>query len=158
MPLEPCPLPSPADGNASARGLENALISASVEIEVGFPDLDPMAVTWHGHYLRYFETARVALMRRIGYDYPDMQASGYTWPIIEAKLRYVRASRYAQRLRVTAGLEEWETCMHIGYLITDADSGVRVTTGYTRQCAVNADGELQLCSPDVLLQCLKKHL
>ncbi|MGA7965488.1 MAG: acyl-CoA thioesterase [Gammaproteobacteria bacterium] len=151
-------MPTAGDGHATSRGRRKSLVSASVEIEVAFPDLDPMAIAWHGHYLRYFESARVALMRRIGYDYPDMQASGYTWPIIEAKLRYVRAARYAQRLRVTAGLETWETCLHIGYMITDANNGERLTTGYTRQCAVDADGELQLCTPEALLQCLKKFL
>ncbi|MGH8129173.1 MAG: acyl-CoA thioesterase [Gammaproteobacteria bacterium] len=151
-------MPPAGDGNATPRGQRKALVSASVEIEVGFPDLDPMAIAWHGHYLRYFESARVALMRRIGYDYPDMQASGYTWPIIEAHLRYVRAARYAQRLRVTAGLEAWDTCLRIGYLITDTESGARLTTGYTRQCAVAADGELQLSAPEVLLQCLKPFL
>lgn len=151
-------MPEAGGGNATPRDRSKALVSASVEIEVGFPDLDPMAIVWHGHYLRYFESARVALMRCIGYDYPDMQASGYTWPIIEAKLRYARAARYAQRLRVTAGLESWEPCLHIGYLITDAESGERLTIGYTRQCAVDIDGELQLCTPEALLQCLKKFL
>lgn len=158
MPLKPCPLPRSSGGNVSPRGIRHALVSAGVDIEVGFPDLDPMAIAWHGHYLRYFESARVALLRRIGYDYPDMKASGYTWPIIEAKLRYVRAARYGQCLRVTAGLEAWETCLHIGYLITDIESGARMTTGYTRQCAVDAAGELQLCAPEVLLQCLTKYL
>lgn len=142
--------------NASGRGRRQWLVSAAVEREVEFPDLDPMAITWHGHYLRYFESARVALMRKIGYDYPDMQASGFTWPIIEANLRYVQASRYAQRLRVEAGLEEWELRLRIGYLVTDAASGARITTGYTIQCAVDARGELQLAVPGILLERLEK--
>ena len=158
MSLEPCPFNSPAPGSRAARTRKNWLVEAAVEVEVEFPDLDPMAITWHGHYLRHFESARVALMRKIGYDYPDMQASGYTWPIIEAKLRYVQASRYAQRLHVAAGIEEWEAGLRIGYLITDAESGARITTGYTLQCAVDADGEMQLATPDVLLKCLGKFL
>lgn len=149
---------TPATGSRAARTRKDWLVEAAVEIEVEFPDLDPMAITWHGHYLRYFESARVALMRKIGYDYPDMQASGYTWPIIEAKLRYVQASRYAQRLRVAAGLEEWEPSLRIGYLITDATNGARITTGYTLQCAVDADGEMQLSAPEPLCKCLEKFL
>lgn len=159
MPLDPCPMPAREGGRGgSARPRRDWLVSAAVEIEVAFPDLDPMAITWHGHYLRYFESARVALMRRIGYDYPDMQASGYTWPIIEAKLRYVQAARYGQRLRVTAGIEEWETRLRIGYLVADAGNGGRVTTGYTIQCAVDATGELQLAAPEVLHRCLEPFL
>ncbi|MGH8224667.1 MAG: acyl-CoA thioesterase [Gammaproteobacteria bacterium] len=117
-----------------------------------------MAVVWHGHYLRYFEEARVALMRRIGYDYPDMQASGYTWPVIEVHLRYARAAHYAQRLAVTAELLEWENRLRVGYLIADAASGERLTSGYTIQCAVNDAGELQLVSPSALLERLAPFL
>lgn len=117
-----------------------------------------MAVTWHGHYLRYFEQARVMLMRRIGYDYPEMQASGYMWPVIEAKLRFVRAARYRQQLQVTAALQEWENRLRIGYLITDAASGARMTTGYTIQCAVNSSGELQLVSPSALRKRVERLL
>lgn len=158
MPLEPCPLMPTAHGGGQARSRKRWRVSARVEVEVEFPDLDPMAIAWHGHYLRYFESARVALMRRIGYDYPDMQASGYSWPIIEARLRYIRAARYAQKLCVTAGIEEWETRLLIGYLITDAGDKARVTSGYTIQCAVNAAGELQLESPPVLREKLGKFL
>lgn len=158
MRLEPCPMKTPNAGSRVARIRKKWLVEAAVEIEVGFPDLDPMAITWHGHYLRFFESARVALMRKIGYDYPDMQASGYTWPIIEAKLRYVQASRYAQRLEVAAGIETWESALRIGYLITDAENGTRVTTGYTVQCAVDAQGEMQLACPAALLKCLEKFL
>lgn len=158
MPLEPCPMNSPASGNRHSRARKNWLVEAAVDIEVEFPDLDPMAITWHGNYLRYFESARVALLRKIGYDYPQMQASGYTWPIIEAKLRYVQASRYAQQLRITAGLEDWEPSLRIGYLITDAKSGARITTGYTIQCAVDASGEMQLSAPEPLRKCLEKFL
>ncbi len=144
--------------SASRKRVEKALVSATVEIEIGFPDLDPMAVVWHGHYLRYFEEARVALMRRIGYDYPDMQASGYSWPVIEVRLRYARAARYAQRLAVTADLLEWENRLRVGYLIADAENGERLTTGYTIQCAVNDAGELQLVSPPALLERLAPFL
>ncbi|HYW77469.1 MAG TPA: acyl-CoA thioesterase [Gammaproteobacteria bacterium] len=158
MPLEPSPFNTPATGGRVARARTNWLVAAEVEIEVEFPDLDPMAITWHGHYLRYFESARVALMRKIGYDYPDMQASGFTWPVIEAKLRYVQASRYAQRLRVAAGIEEWECALRIGYLITDAEAGTRITTGYTVQCAVDNAGEMQLGTPDALRKRLEKFL
>ena len=158
MPLKPCPMNTPAAGSRVARARKNWLVEAAVEIEVEFPDLDPMAITWHGHYLRYFESARVALMRKIGYDYPDMQASGYTWPIIEAKLRYVQASRYAQRLHVAAGVEEWEAGLRVGYLIPRAERRPRITTGYTVQCAVDADGEMLLATPDALLERLDKFL
>jgi acyl-CoA thioester hydrolase len=139
--------------------VHGALLTAEAELEVPFQDLDSMQVVWHGNYFRYFEAARAALLRRIDYDYPQMRASNYMWPIIELQARFVRPLRYAQRLRVHAGLMEWENRLKIHYRIEDAASCKRLCTGYTIQCAVDArSGELQLVSPPALLERLKEYL
>lgn len=139
--------------------MKHALLTADVELEIPFQDLDPMDVAWHGNYFRYFEAARVILLRRIDYDYPQMRASNFMWPIIEAHVRYAQPLRYAQRIRVSAGLMEWENRMKIAYRIFDSETGRRLTSGHTIQCAVQADtGELQLVSPPALLNRLTPYL
>jgi acyl-CoA thioester hydrolase len=130
---------------------------ASVELEVPFHDVDAMNVAWHGHYLKYFEIARCALLRRFDYDYPQMHASGYLWPIVDCHLKYVRPARYGQRLRVTARLLEYHNRLRIGYEIHDRDSGERLTKGSTIQVAVDATtGELQFVSPAIVLARLEQ--
>lgn len=137
----------------------DAVLTAQVEIEVPFQDVDLMQVVWHGNYFRYFETARAALLRKIDYDYPEMQASGYLWPIVELKARFVQPMRYAQRIQVHADLLEWENRLKIGYRVADVVGGKRLSSGYTIQCAVDAhSGELQLVSPPVLRARLKDYL
>lgn len=139
--------------------MREALLTAEVEIEVPFQDLDPMQIAWHGNYFRYFEAARVKLLRSIGYDYPAMEASGYSWPLIEAHVRFVQALRYGQLIRVQAGLTEWENRLKLDYLVSDPAGGKKLTTGYTIQCAIEAkSGELQLVCPPALLQRLKAYL
>ena len=39
-----------------------ARLQHSVEIEIPFHDVDMMEVAWHGHYVKYFEIARCALL------------------------------------------------------------------------------------------------
>ena len=139
--------------------MRGALLTAEAEIEVPFQDLDPMEIAWHGNYFRYFEAARVALLRRIDYDYPAMKASGYSWPLIEAHVRFIQPLRYGQLIRVQAGLLEWENRLKLEYLVQDKASGKRLSTGYTIQCAVDTkSGELQLVSPQALLTRLKAYL
>jgi acyl-CoA thioester hydrolase len=139
--------------------MRGALLTAEAEIEVPFQDLDPMQVAWHGNYFRYFEAARVKLLRMIDYDYPVMQASGYSWPLIEAHVRFIQALRYGQLIRVQAGLVEWENRLRLEYQVQDAATAKRLTTGHTIQCAVDAkSGELQLVSPPALLTRLKAYL
>ena len=132
-------------------------LSASAELEVPFHDVDAMEVAWHGHYLKYFELARCVLLRRFDYDYPQMQVSGYLWPIVDCRCKYIRPAHYGQRLRVEAQLVEYENRMKMLYRITDAKTGEKLSTGYTIQVAVDANsGELQFLSPPVLLEKLKQ--
>jgi len=51
--------------------------------------LRPDGVTWHGNYFRYLETARSALLDNIGYNYRQMVDSGYLWPVVDARIKYV---------------------------------------------------------------------
>lgn len=126
---------------------------AEVRLEVPFHDVDVMGVAWHGHYVKYFEAARGALLRALDYDYPQMRDSGYLWPVVECQLKYVRPARYGQLLRITARLVEYENRLKIAYEVFDAGSGERLTKGHTVQVAVSAVGEeLQFVSPAALIE------
>ncbi len=132
-------------------------LTASARVEVPFHDVDAMNVCWHGHYLKYFEIGRAALLRAFDYDYPAMLASGYVWPIVEAHLKYVRPAVYGQALDVRTELLEFENRLKIGYEIVDLVSGERLTKGYTIQVAVCASTrELQFVSPPIVFEKLEQ--
>lgn len=123
---------------------------AEIELSPAFHDLDPMDVVWHGHYLKYLELARCALLQTFDYDYPQMRESGYLWPIVDLRTKYLRSARLGQRLRVRAELTEWEVRMRIDYLISDAETGAAITRAHTIQVAVAmASGEMCFATPDV---------
>lgn len=129
---------------------------ADVEIEIPFHDVDTMNVVWHGHYLKYFEIARCKLLDQFNYNYKEMKASDYAWPVIESHVRYVYGIEFQQKIRIRAILKEWENRLKIDYLIFDAVSGKRLTKGYTTQVAVNMKTqELCLQSPQVLFDRLE---
>ena len=127
--------------------------SAEIELQIQFYDLDPMEIVWHGNYVKYLEQARCALLDAIGYNFPEMQASGYAWPVIDLHLRYVHPASFGQRIKVRADIVEWENRLKIAYLITDIATGQRLTKGSTTQVAVNtATREMCFASPAVLFQ------
>lgn len=127
--------------------------SADVEIQVQFYDLDPMEVVWHGNYVKYLEVARCALLDAIGYNYAEMKASGYMWPVVDMNLRYAAPATFGQRLSVRAEIVEWENRLRIDYLVSDAASGRRLNRASTTQVAVDiASGEMCFVSPPVLFQ------
>jgi acyl-CoA thioester hydrolase len=110
-----------------------------------------MGITWHGHYVKYFEIARCALLDTFDYSYRQMHESGYSWPVIELKLRYARPATLGQRIKVRAWIAEYEMRLKIGYLVSDAETGKRLIRGHTVQVAVDMKtNELLLNSPPVL--------
>lgn len=138
---------------------KQAYLSTSVDIEIPFHDCDPMHIVWHGNYPRYFEVARCQLLRLFNYDYLDMQESGYMWPIVDMRIKYVGSAKFTQVITVTAILVEYEHRIKINYLITDKVSGAKLTKGHTVQAAVSiATDELQLESPAILLEKLQPLL
>ncbi|BFN26892.1 acyl-CoA thioesterase YbgC [Pseudomonas sp. SCT] len=138
---------------------KDGVLQAEVEMLVPFFDVDSMDVVWHGHYVKYFEIARCALLERIGHNYQQMRDAGYAWPIIDVQLRYMRGARFNQRIVVRADLVEWENRLKINYLIRDAETGERMTRGSTVQVAVEiASREMLLTSPRVFVDAVERAL
>ena len=126
---------------------------ADIIVDVPFFDIDPMGIAWHGHYVKYCELARCALLETFDYNYRQMQESGYAWPVIELKLRYAKPAKLGQKLRVRATLREYELRLKIEFLITDATTGSRLSKGYTIQVPVNIRTEVMLFgSPPILFE------
>lgn len=126
-------------------------LSVDLEVRPAFFETDPMAVVWHGHYVKYFELARMALLEARGYGYQEMRESGFAWPVVDLRLKYVRPARLGQRLLVRARVVEWEYRLKVEYRITDAASAEKLTVGQTTQVAVSLNtNELQYVCPRVL--------
>lgn len=138
---------------------KQSAISAQISCEVAFHDVDLAQVVWHGHYLRYLENARWAVMRAIGFDLQPMIDSGFLWPVVDLRVKYVRAARFGDRLLVRASLVEWEQRLAINYLVTDAANGERVVRAQTVQVAVRPpDNELMFVMPPCLTERVANYL
>lgn len=128
-------------------------LKAEVEIQVPFHDVDAMHYVWHGHYYKYFEVVRTKLFQSIDYDVLQMEASGYSWPIIETSCKYVQPMLYNQLIQVSAKIQEYENRLKIIYRISDAKTDEKLATGHTTQVAVDMkNNEMCFVSPKFLLK------
>ena len=99
------------------------------------------------------------MLDRIGHNYSAMVESGYAWPVIDLQLRYVRGAVFGQKLNVRANLVEWENRLKINYLITDLETGERLTRAVSVQVAVDmSNREMQLASPKIFTDAVEKVL
>jgi acyl-CoA thioester hydrolase len=134
-------------------------LSASIDVTVAFHDIDIIGVMWHGHYLKYLETARWHLMDQLDFGYDTMAASGYAWPIVEMHVKYLHAARMGELLTVRASLVEWNNRITMNYLVTRASDQERVARGKSVQVAVDAKTlALQFETPEPLLSRVRQAL
>lgn len=135
------------------------MISAEIRLKAHFYHLDPLNIVWHGNYAAFLEEARCELLERIDYSYEKMAESGYIWPIVDMRIKYVRPITFRQEVVVRATLKEFETRLKIDYLITDAKTGERLTRAHTIQVAVEAEtGEMCFESPATLQEKIGRML
>ena len=129
------------------------MLSVETVIRAQFFDLDPMNIVWHGNYARFLELGRCAFLDRLDFNYTQMQASGFAFPIVEMRLKYVAPIRFRQDFVVITTLADYEHRLRFDYVIRDLESGTVLTRARTTQVAVRIDtGELCLESPPVLIE------
>jgi len=132
------------------------MVSTEITLTAQFYDLDPMGVVWHGHYARFLEQVRCQLLDSIGYNYTEMEASGYIWPIVDIQMKFIRPIRFHQKFIVAATIVESANRLKIEYVMRDQTNGEVLTKAHTTQVAVEiATNELCLESPAVLTDKLK---
>jgi len=128
-------------------------IYAETEIIVEFFDVDPVAVVWHGNYVKYFETGRRTLLEKIGYYYGEMQDSGYVFPVIDISVKYINSLRFMDRARIKTILMEYENRLKLKYEIRNAKTGLLTTKGTTTQMAFDVTtGESCFVCPKGLIE------
>jgi acyl-CoA thioester hydrolase len=142
----------PADLGPDERSVE-------VDLQVEFYECDPMQVVWHGEYINYMERGRRTLLDAIGYNYIEMKETGYSWPVVDIQVKYIRPLSFSQRFRVRATLADWENRIKIDYLIYDPATGQKVTKGSSVQMAIDmASGESLFATPRVALDRIEAWL
>jgi acyl-CoA thioester hydrolase len=72
----------------------------TITTQVNFSEVDSMKIVWHGHYLRYCESAREAYCAARGMSYTQMEQVGSVAPIIRCQLEYLKPARQGQLLHV----------------------------------------------------------
>ena len=117
------------------------VLSARAQFKIPFHDIDIMNIAWHGHYLKYFEIARTALMQSVDLDWPVLKGHNIAMPIVEAQTQYRKPIQYDQEIVVEASIEEYafpELIIH--YRIFAHDQATELlSSGRTRQVYRNLE-------------------
>jgi acyl-CoA thioester hydrolase len=109
------------------------------EVRVIFGDTDQMGVVYYANYLRYFESARAALLRAAGSSGQHLRDLGVGFPVVEAHCRYRQPARYEDLLEVHIAIARLGGAqVRFSYEIRRGSD--LVADGYTVHACVGPDG------------------
>jgi acyl-CoA thioester hydrolase len=129
--------------------------ATAVELEIPFHHVDVLGIAWHGHYPKYLDLARTALLRARRLDMEDLRALGFRFVVSESFLHHASPLRYGDRVRVTAWLGEVENRIDIAYQLGNLTSGAMAAEGWTAFVTTRTDGTLCLETPPEILERLR---
>jgi acyl-CoA thioester hydrolase len=109
-----------------------------VEFRVRYAETDRMGVVYHGNYLVWCEIGRTEHMRQFGVPYRDMEERGVALAVAEASIRYQKAARYDDLIRVETTLADVSSrTVTFDYAILNADSHDRLATARTTLVSID---------------------
>lgn len=116
-------------------------------VRVLFADTDAMGIVYYANYLRWFETGRVELLRRMGMEYRELTSRGIHLPVTEAAVRYLLPARYDDLLEVHAEIgEPGRASVSFRYRIVRNDGAV-LTEGSTVHAFTDGAGKVVRVPP-----------
>jgi acyl-CoA thioester hydrolase len=122
-------------------------LTMSYEFRVRFNETDPLGIVWHGNYIKYFEDGREAFGRKYGISYLDVQAAGYTTPIVKTTCEHKKSLKYGETGRIETALVDTPAAKMIFLFKIFNDQNELVCTGETTQVFVDSNGDLSLTYP-----------
>ena len=123
------------------RDRTTGLVWHRTPYRVLYADTDRSQVVYHSNYLRYFEVGRASLMRDVAYPYKAIEESGYVYPIYDLGLSFYQPLAYDDVMHIhTRPVNLERVRLQFDYVITHAEKGNLVCTGFTKHCAANAAG------------------
>jgi len=130
-------------------GRAQSALTTRTEIKVRFSEVDSMRIVWHGAYVRYFEDGREAFGREYpGVGYMDFYANGYTAPIVDLQLQYLRPLTIDDTAVVEIRYMETEAAkLCFEYEIRRNSDGEVAVRGSSVQVFVDPDGTMCLNNP-----------
>jgi acyl-CoA thioester hydrolase len=100
-----------------------------------------MGVVYYANYLVWFEVARADLLRSLGWTYREMEESGVTLPVIEARCQYKAPARYDDEIVIrTEGWMRSPVRMEFAYTVARRADEVVSAAGITVHAALGRDG------------------
>lgn len=107
---------------------------SETHVRVRYAETDASGIAHHAAYVPWLEVGRVEWLREFGLEYGDLEAVGYSLPVIELHVRYVTSTRFDDALVVRSALADLRSrSLRFSYeVVTDEARPRQVANGMSR--------------------------
>lgn len=107
---------------------------------INYYETDQMGIVHHSNYIRFFEEARLFLMKQAGMDYRGLEEMGIIIPVTFAECKYLVPLRFEDEVDIVAQMTKYDGIkMEVSYEIYQKETGKLCTTGKTGHCFLDSE-------------------
>ena len=118
-------------------------------LRVRFCEVDEYGFVWHGHYLAWFEAARVEMLREVGLTPTFLLRHGYLVPVVEIGVICKKPIKSDSAIAVHCSIEPTEKALlAFHYRLVEPASGEIFATGSTSHVLMNRREKLLYILPE----------
>lgn len=111
------------------------------EHRVQYYETDQMGIVHHSNYIRWFEEARMDMLRRGGIGYGKLESLGIISPVLEVSAKYRTMTRFEDVVRIFVKIEKFNgIILMLSYQVEDKETGEIRCTGESRHCFLDEKG------------------
>ncbi len=79
---------------------------AETSMRVRYGETDRMGFAYYGNYAQYYEVGRVEALRKLGWNYKEMEDNGILLPVYTFGIKYLKPAFYDDLLTVKTMIKE----------------------------------------------------
>lgn len=107
---------------------------------INYYETDQMGIVHHSNYIRFFEEARLYLMKQVGMDYCGLEEMGIIIPVTFAECKYLVPLRFEDEVEIVTRMTKYDGIkMEVSYEIYLKRTNQLCTRGKTGHCFLNRD-------------------
>lgn len=110
------------------------------ERRINYYETDKMGIVHHSNYIRFFEEARLDMMKKVGLDYFTMEEAGIIIPVLFVDCKYIKALHFNEDIVIQTKLTKYNGIkMEVAYEVYRKESDEVCTRGTTGHCFLTPD-------------------
>lgn len=111
------------------------------EYQAQYYETDQMGIIHHSNYIRWFESARIRYMNRIGVDYAEVEKAGIISPVLDVHCVYKSMVHFGDVVEIITKIKNYNGVkLEFSYIIRDKETKEIRTYGDSMHCFLDREG------------------